>query len=149
MSIESTLGTRLFVSATLPATQDAAGYEALTWTEVDEITGLGTFGASAAEIAHNAINRGYTQYVKGQIDYGTLTVGMAGSKGDAGQAILKSGADGANVRLPHSVKILDASGDALYSYGPILSHQYSYEGGAIVGASSSIRMSAPLIYVAA
>ena len=45
-------GSKLFVSATLPGTYDKAGFEALIWTEVGEVTEIPQFGKVYTIVNH-------------------------------------------------------------------------------------------------
>ena len=42
--VQTSAGTTIAISAVLPATDDAAGYAALTWAAIGEVTDLGEFG---------------------------------------------------------------------------------------------------------
>ena len=48
-------GTKLYVSASLPATYNSAGFGALTWTEVGEITDFGEWGKEYTVVNHNPV----------------------------------------------------------------------------------------------
>ena len=81
-------GTKLSVSAATPATFDEAGYEALTFTEVGEITDMGEFGRVYADITHKPINTRQTFHFKGGYDDGGLALTLGFAPGDSGQALL-------------------------------------------------------------
>lgn len=86
--------THLSVSASLPATEDKAGYEALSYTEVNDITDIGEFGPTVAEITHKPVNEAETYVFLGSNDNGSLALQMARSVTagviDAGQLILRT-----------------------------------------------------------
>src|SRR5690349_14090990 len=90
MSVDSSAGTTLKISASTPATFDAAGYGALTYTNIGEITNLGEFGREYSLITHNPIaNRG-TVKRKGSFNEGTMALQLGLDKNDAGQILAKS-----------------------------------------------------------
>lgn len=84
-------GTKIHVSASAPATFDKAGYEALTWTQIGEITDGGSHGRTYAEVKHTPIDNRAVQKYKGSFDNGTKTLQMAVDDDDAGQDVLRAG----------------------------------------------------------
>ena len=96
MSIQSVAGTNISISAVLPATYDAVGYAALTYSKIGEITDGGSHGRVYAEITHQAIDRRDTQKLKGSFNEGTKTLQLAIDPADAGQAVLKAALDSDN-----------------------------------------------------
>jgi hypothetical protein len=55
MPVRSSAGSTLSMSAGIPATFNVAGYTALTWTAVGEVTDLGEFGREFNLITHNPL----------------------------------------------------------------------------------------------
>ncbi|MES1987460.1 MAG: hypothetical protein V4440_05415 [Pseudomonadota bacterium] len=92
---QTAAGSKLYVSATLPATYDAAGFEALTWTEVGEVTEIPAFGKSFNVVNHNPLGTRQTIKRKGSYDNGSIEVPYAYDittvGGDDGQALLLQG----------------------------------------------------------
>ena len=68
------IGTTLAVSATGPATDDAAGYGALTFTEVGSVESIGERGDTHEDITFTDLKTGRTGHVKGAADGGSFTV---------------------------------------------------------------------------
>lgn len=90
-------GSKLFVSATKPGTYDAAGFEALTWTEVGEVTEIPQFGKVYTIVNHLPLGQRQTIKRKGSYDNGTVDVPYAfDPAGDAGQTILEAAVDSDN-----------------------------------------------------
>jgi hypothetical protein len=90
-------GSKLFVSATLPGTYDASGFEALTWTEVGEVTEIPQFGKVYTIVNHLPLGQRQTIKRKGSYDNGTVDVPYAfDPAGDAGQVILEAAVDSDN-----------------------------------------------------
>jgi len=89
-------GTRLYVSASLPATYNSAGFGALSWTEVGEITDFGEWGKEYSVVNHNPVGTRQTIKRKGSYNNGALTLSMARATTDAGQTILIAASDSDN-----------------------------------------------------
>ena len=84
-------GSKIFVSATAPATYDEAGFLALTWTEVGEVTEVPEFGKSYTVVTHNPLGERQTIKRKGSYDNGEITCPYAyDPDDDAGQVILRA-----------------------------------------------------------
>lgn len=82
-------GTTLSVSAAEPATYDAAGFAALTWTEIGEVTSIGGSGKTYQIVTHQPLATRNTFKRKGSYDNGDISIGMAVGVGDPGQDILE------------------------------------------------------------
>ena len=65
MATRNQIGKKIFFSATLPATNNAAGFEALTWVELEYPQSLPQFGISHANIDVEDLASGFTKGVKG------------------------------------------------------------------------------------
>lgn len=111
MSVELVVGTVISVSTSAPATYDQAGYEALTYTKVGEITDPGEHGPTLTITDHTPIDTGITQKLPGTISLGEKTLQLGMDKTDAGQAILRA-ALSARQRL--SVEVAYPGGDIDY-----------------------------------
>ena len=92
MSAETSAGTLFKISAGLPATYNEAGFEALTFTEVGEVTDYGEFGRKYNLVKHNPVATRKTVKRKGSYDSGSMTIPMALVNDDAGQIIMKAAA---------------------------------------------------------
>jgi len=114
------LGTTVSISASQPATEDQAGYEALTYTEVGEVTNIGEGGGTAQITNFVPVKSGIVHKRKGSRDYGTQSLEIAKDATDVGQVALQSGFDGANKDIIHSVK-LDDGDEVVYFQGLISS----------------------------
>lgn len=93
-------GSTLRVSASLPATHDAAGFQALSYTEVGELTDIPQFGRTYSEVTHKPVGSRATFKFKGSYDDGSLTLTFAIATADAatdgGQNILRTYIDSDN-----------------------------------------------------
>lgn len=92
MSITTSATSTLRISAGVPATFDAAGYAALSYTTVGEITNIGDFAREYQLITHNPIATRGTQKAKGSFNEGSIDVQLALDISDAGQTLLKAAA---------------------------------------------------------
>ena len=97
------------MSAALPATNNAAGFVALTWTKVEGIQQLPQLGTSNAIIDVEDLQTGFTSGVKGagSGNDSQMAIRDIGSS-DAGQVIIKTAANGPDGAM--SIKIVEGSG---------------------------------------
>ncbi len=117
MGSTTAAGTGYYVSASLPATDDAAGYAALPWTEVGGAEKIGTIGATTEKVTFKPL-KGPIQKHKGSTDYGSINPSMAWDETDPGQTIMRTAGDPANnAMLAH--KIVYPSGAIRYSSGRV------------------------------
>ncbi len=89
MGTSTAAGTIVAISAGVPATQDVAGYAALTYTTVGGVEKLGTIGATYEKIEFQPLN-GVKEKHKGPPDSGALGLSLAHDNADAGQTILRT-----------------------------------------------------------
>jgi hypothetical protein len=119
MGWQTVAGTTLAVCVAAPATYDAAGYGALAWTAVGEITNIGgDLGkdfqtAEHAPIAQSQILQRKANYRLGQVD-----LDLAWDQADAGQDILRAAGDDPDDII--SVKITKQNGDFRYFTAQVL-----------------------------
>lgn len=118
MAIQSVAGASIALSAALPATFTAAGYDALTYTVLGEVTDLGEFGRVYEVIRHNPINTRATRKLKGSFDEGQVPLTVALDNDDAGQILAKtaslSDAD-------YSIRVVDQEGNQYYFLAKVMS----------------------------
>ncbi len=146
------IGTRLYASASLPATANEAGYEALTWTEVGEITEVPEYGGSAEVVNHTPLATGITQKYHGAVNYGSLSIPLAYNSNDAGQIILETARKNRN-RIAFKVgfpKIDPGStaGAIDYFQGKVFGFTKSASGGAVVSGSVNVEIETEIVGVA-
>jgi len=120
----SSVGTEVYVDDAAPATYDQAGFEALTWALCGELSDLPTFGAEAALATHTPLATGIVAKRRGSLNYGSVTLTMAASATDAGQAILQTlgeGAAGSDATV--SVKVALVGGEVQYFTAQVMSYR--------------------------
>jgi len=134
-NVVSGSGTLVYVSSSLPATHDQAGFEALTWTLVNEVTEVGEYGRDYDTIEHAPINTRIIETIKGNYKEGGLPLSFASVPADAGQAVLLTASEADN---DISVKIVRTDGQTDYNIGKVFSFKPNIAGGAILSISSQL-----------
>jgi hypothetical protein len=110
--VESVTNATFAISATLPATYDAAGYglTSIVYTLISEIESFSAYGSVRAITKFQPIS-GPVEKMKGPPDYGDIDISMADLPLDAGQVILKA----AEASSSHySLKVTYADGEIHY-----------------------------------
>jgi len=145
MTALSAAGTTFAVSASLPATYDAAGYNALTWTPVTDVSDIPEFGPSTSVNTFNPIDNRVTQKSTGSIDYGSVAIGFAHVAADAGQGILAANM-GNNTGISCRVTRPDGAKD--YFTGIVSSFTRNHSGvDSFFVGTASIEINKPIVTV--
>ena len=147
-AVRTVAGSTLSISAALPATEDAAGYVALTFTLIKEITSIGTIGRVYNQTTHQPIGARRVVKLRGSYDEGTLELAMADIE-DPGQALLD--AQIADQLDPnYSYELVDKSGAILYFQGLAISSPSTYgTADDVVTKAASIGINSDVVEVAA
>lgn len=112
MATYTTAGATLAISAALPATHNAAGFSALSYTVIDEITDLGEGYARAYNtVEYSPIANREVQSRKGSYTSGNATVTFAVDEADAGQDLLRTAGDSDNL---YSFRLVTQDGVTRY-----------------------------------
>lgn len=122
MTVQTNAGTSLAISASSPATYDAVGFAALTFTEVGEVVSIGEHGSNYALVTHSPLSSRRVQKFKGSVNDGSMAVGLGMDLTDAGQTLLLAGADGSAVDVDHAVKITYQDGSIEYFSAKVMSY---------------------------
>ena len=147
-NVFTSTGTQYAVSAAVPATYDEAGFVALTWTEVAEVTDMGEYGATYEVVSHNPLATKRTIKRKGTVNDGALAIQLGRDPSDAGQLLLIAGVDGAAADVVHSHRVTLQDGTIQYVTGQIFS--YTTNIGAsnqIVGAAVTVELDNAIVEV--
>ena len=140
-------GTSLSISAGTPASQLAAGYAALTFTEIGNIERLGSFGATTDVITFQPL-KGPVQKHKGPTNYGSLQPSAAHDDADAGQTLLRTAAD--NATALYAFKVVYPDGAIRYFQGRVFGYPESVDGStSMVMANPTVEISTAIVKVAA
>lgn len=138
MTIQTNAGAFISVCAALPATHNAAGFAALAWAVIGEVTNLPEFGRKYALITHKPIATRATQKRKGSYDEGQLPLELALDGSDAGQVIMKAASESDDV---HSFKVQLQDGSIYYMLGMVM--DWTVGGGdvdAVTAAKSTVEL---------
>lgn len=143
-------GTTLSVVTGVPATYDEAGFAALTFDLIGEVTGVPEHGAEYALVTHNPIADRITRKLKGSVNYGSVTIPMALDPADTGQDTMRAHADGANVDDQASFKVEYSDGSIEYFTGLVMSFTTAADGAdSILAANAMIEIDNGVITVPA
>lgn len=145
--VHTASNTVLSISAAVPATNDASGFTGLSYTTVAEVTDIGEYGATYAEVQHIPLATGIVQKFKGSLDYGNTTVLLGRDPDDAGQTLLRSNLA---VRTPASFRVAHQDGSIEYFTARVMSYTTGI-GSAdnIVTASVSLGISSAIVEIPA
>lgn len=131
MAFNSTSGSTVGISATAPTTYNSAGYDALTFTTIGELTEIGDIGGEWSKIEHKPIN-GSAVKLKGFYDPGETTFQMALDTDDAGQILAKAAMRSKN---NYYFKITASTGDIYYFAAKVMSFKVKFGGAESVTAA--------------
>lgn len=106
----SHIGKTIYVATALPATNDAAGFAALTWVKVSGVQTLPQLGVSHSNIDVPDLQTGFTTGIKGAGSGNDSTATFRDVDGDAGQASVRTAANAGGDGGVASVKIVKGSG---------------------------------------
>lgn len=124
MAVFTSAGTTFGISASAPATYDASGYAALTFTTVGEISDLGEIPSRIYElVTWQPINERGMRKAKGGYQIGSQTITIGIDPDDAGQTLLDSATSSDTV---YSVKIANTNLGTIYARALIMGGPKSY-----------------------
>lgn len=82
------------ISIGLPAASDTlAAFQAVSYTIINEVTDIGSFGKVYNQVTHNPLSTRQTIKRKGSFDNGTISLQMAYAPSDPGQTMLSTAVD--------------------------------------------------------
>lgn len=96
MAVQTSAGSTISITSTLPTTYDTTGWNALTgWTVVGEVTDIGEFGKEFNLVTHIPVGNRQVKKFKGSFNNGSIQLQMgrdsaAGSNQSALRAALVS-----------------------------------------------------------
>jgi hypothetical protein len=117
MTARTSAGSTLAISAAAPATFNEAGYEALTFTNIGEITDLGEFGREYALVTHNPLDTRATVKRKGSYNEGAMDLRLALDTDDAGQILLSTASES---DADYSFELTLQNGDVYYFQAQVM-----------------------------
>ena len=107
-------GMAVAISASTPATEDVAGYDALTYTSISGVTSIGAFGAVAALVESNPLETGIVEKYKGMRNYGSMTLELDYDPDAAFNTIIEDAVEGATLQNRHSISVTYPDGKIRY-----------------------------------
>jgi hypothetical protein len=140
-------GTTLGISASAPATDDEAGYAAITFTEVGQVEKIGAVGGSHKKVDFQPF-RGPAQKYKGGVDYGAIQPIMGFDPDDAGQLLLAAADE--EVSALYSFCVTYHDGAKRFFRGRVFGFPENIDGAdTIVTASPTIEICTRIVKTAA
>src|SRR3972149_1970511 len=118
MAVETSATTLLKISAGVPATFNVAGYAALSYTTVGEVTNIPEFCRTFLLVTHKPIATRGEQKFKGGFNEGSIGVALGLDTDDAGQILMKAAALSDSL---YAFSITLPSGDVYYFQGLTMS----------------------------
>jgi len=144
---QTVAGTVLGVSSALPSSEDSTGYAALTFTDIGEITDMGSYGKEYNEVTFNPIDDRKTYKFKGSYNQGSMTISLGRVTTDGGQTELLTALD-SDADVAFEVAFQD--GSIQYFSGKVMSYTTEIGGvDSILTASVTIGINTDIIEVAA
>ena len=135
-------GSAIAISAAAPATADATGYAALSYTEIGQVEKIGAIGAVYAKVEFQPL-KGAKQKHKGSKDNGSLAPSMAHDSTDAGQTLLRTAADSNNL---YSFMVTYADGAKRYFQGRVFGYPENTDGAdTILMANPTIEINTDIV----
>ncbi len=129
ITLRPSAGVKMYVSTGVPATINAAGYAALTWTEVEGATNGGEIGDQMEVQNFDSLAEGRLKY-RGISDPGQIDLSLADMPTQAGQVIMRNafvaarGSAGETI----SVRIEDATTRGTYCRAMVAGWRRVYGG---------------------
>lgn len=132
-------GSKLAISAGIPAAQTVTAYEALTYTTIGGIESIGGFGATTEVVTFQPLD-GPTEKYKGPTNYGQLSPTMKVDDADAGQALVRTASAPTNAAL-YAWRVTKPDGSLRYFQGSVFGFPET------IGAANSMITAAPAVEI--
>ncbi len=132
-------GSRLAISAGIPASQDLTAYEGLTYTTIGGLESIGGFGATTEVVTFTPLDGPVEKY-KGPTNYGQLSPSMKVDDADAGQALIQVASAPKNITL-YAFRVTKPDGSLRYFQGGVFGFPET------VGAANSMITATPAIEI--
>jgi len=118
-TVQSMLGATVAISASLPATYNAAGYGAtgMTYTTVGQVENFGNHGVKANVLTFTPVATGVINKLKGSKDYGQKAFVLGCLPSDSGQDLLRTASESTahySVKITYPLGEGEATGEIHY-----------------------------------
>jgi hypothetical protein len=148
MPVQTSTGVLMGIVKAVPATYDQAGFAALTFVNVGEVTDIPEYGPTVQVVTHEPLATGVTEKYKGFINYGSVSIGLGYDISDAGQYVLSEGTDGTGQFDEHSVSITYPSGDVDYFTCKVFSYTKNPgSANSIVASTAALEINTKVVVV--
>lgn len=138
MAVHSSAGSTVAICAAAPATYNEAGYDALTWQVIGEVTDIGDLGREYNVINHNPVATRATVKLKGSYNEGQIQLQFGLDSDDAGQALLQDASESDD---NYSFRIVLQDGTILYFSAQVTSFKTTIGGvDAITGGTATLEI---------
>lgn len=139
-------GAIVAISAGVPATIDAAGFNALTYSTIVDITDIGMVGPEATIIPHSPLNESVTYKIKGPTNNGVASLkGAKPSAASPGHTLLLAAVTSPNA---YAIKITLINGSIIYFQTKVTSYKTSIgNNGQLVGMESNCEVDGAIVFV--
>lgn len=145
MAVQTSAGSTLAMTASLPATEDATGYNALTYTAIGEITDLGELGKEFNLVTYTSLGSRRVQKLKGSYNQGSMQLQLGRDTTDAGQTLLRVARDSDN---QYSFRLTLQNGTKLYFKGIVMGYKTSVGSvDQITAASAAVEITSDIVEV--
>lgn len=133
VDVQTFEGATLAISATRPATYDAAGYGAtgMVYTAIGKIQQYGEFGIQSQVNTFTPVDTGVVEKTKGTKDYGSMPFVLGAVPSDAGQDIVAAASESkARYSLKMTLPLRDGESTPETNYFDVIVSQFRHPGGA-------------------
>lgn len=104
--VDALVGATVYISAGLPETYDAAGYQStdIVWSEIKDVESIGPHGGTKQINTFTPVKTGTVTKRGGSTDYGDLALVIGNVTADPGQMLLRTAFNNRNTH--YSMKIV-------------------------------------------
>ena len=143
-NVVSGSGSKVYISSALPATYNKAGYTALTWVLISDVTNVGEYGREYDLIEHTPIDTRLKQQIKGNYSCGSLSLTIGSVPADAGQVIMLAASTSDN---NYSFKIERTDLDIDAFTAKVTSYKPTINGGSIISMAANVSIQTDVINI--
>ena len=146
MTARTSAGTQIAIGVA-PATYDPAGFGAVSYDQIGEVTDAGEYGKVYNLVTHNPLADRKTKKFKGSYNNGSITLQLAQDETDAGQVAATAAVDSDD---SFSIRVTKQNGAIDYFTAQVMSFTDAIGGvDSIEGGSIQLEIDNDIIKVAA
>jgi hypothetical protein len=145
MAVQTSAGSTIGIATGTPATYDATGFNALTFTTVGEVTDIGEFGKEYNLVSHTPVGGRQVKKFKGSYNNGSIQVQMGRDSSNAGQTAMKT-ALASDASYSFKITLQDLT--KIYFTGKVMSYKTNVGSvDQITGATTTIEIDSDITEV--